>query len=369
MKWITETALPPPKMVTEAGESGECESNVCVGMDVDSFLAAASQGHAIRWTGDFHKAKEFLKAVDRAMAKKAKGLPAGLAAHEIFYRHRQSQAHKANIQSRLLIRVEPTLEIRLPRAPDLREAFREALSGAPTEPFDISLRELLGIIGAHEWRKRGVLIPALGERIFPHYGVFAPVRGEYLDLVAQARIPKGAELGFDIGVGTGVIAAILAKRGLPRVVGTDCDARAVECARANIARLGMSDRIDIRNCDLFPDGVADLIVCNPPWLPLRPTSRLEGAIYDPGSRVLRGFLDGVRSHLTDRGEVWLVISNFAELLGLRASGELAEWIDTAGLKVIDRLDTKPKHSKAQDETDPLFAVRSREITSLYVLAK
>ena len=94
-----------------------------------------------------------------------------------------------------------------------------------------SLRELLGLIGAYEWRRKGVEIPALGgDRIHPHYGVFSPVRGEYVDLVAQAPLPAG-DTAFDIGVGTGVLSAVLARRGLARVIATDQDARALACAR------------------------------------------------------------------------------------------------------------------------------------------
>ena len=35
-----------------------------------------------------------------------------------------------------------------------------------------------------------------------------------------------------------------------------------------------------RRADLFPDGRAPLVVCNPPWLPGRPSSPLVHAIYD-----------------------------------------------------------------------------------------
>jgi len=98
----------------------------------------------------------------------------------------------------------------------------------------VSLRELLGLVGAYEWRKKGVEIPALGgppnNRIFPHYGVFSPVRGEYIDLVANMSLPNKA-LAFDIGVGTGVLSALLVKRGVQHVVATDQDPRAMACAR------------------------------------------------------------------------------------------------------------------------------------------
>jgi SAM-dependent methyltransferase len=198
------------------------------------------------------------------------------------------------------------------------------------------MRELLGLIGAFEWRKKGVEIPALGERIHPWYGVFSPVRGEYIDLVAKEPLPSGT-LAFDIGTGTGVLAALLAQRGVKRVVGTDQDARALGSARANIERLGLTGDVEIIEADLFPEGRAPLVVCNPPWVPARPSSPIEHAVFDPDSRMLRGFLNGLAAHLTPDGQGWLILSDFAEHLGLRTRDELLGWIDAAGLRCLAAL--------------------------------
>ena len=54
--------------------------------------------------------------------------------------------------------------------------------------------------------------------------------------------------------------------------------------------------------DLFPPGQGSVVVCNPPWLPGRPSSMLEQAVYDPDSRMLRGFLAGLAAHLAEAGE-------------------------------------------------------------------
>jgi methylase of polypeptide subunit release factors len=235
----------------------------------------------------------------------------------------------------------------------------------------VSLRELLGVVGAHEWRKKGVAIAALGEvpnnRIHPHYGVFSPVRGEYVDLVASAPI-KDTTLAFDIGVGTGVLSAVLAQRGVQRIVATDQDPRALTCARENLQRLQLIDRVALVQTDLFPEGQAPLVVCNPPWVPARPSSPIEHAVYDEGSRMLRGFLGGLREHLTPQGEGWLILSDLAEHLGLRTRDELMGWIGAAGLAVVERHDIQPRHGKATDESDPLHAARAQEVTSLWRLA-
>jgi hypothetical protein len=45
-----------------------------------------------------------------------------------------------------------------------------------------------------------------------------------------------------------------------------------------------------------------------------------------------------------------------------------EWIEAAGLKVVDRHDVRPTHGRAADDSDPLHAARSAEVTSLWRLA-
>ncbi|MDY0211329.1 MAG: methyltransferase, partial [Acholeplasma sp.] len=113
--------------------------------------------------------------------------------------------------------------------------------------------------------------------------------------------------------------------------------------------------------------LANLIVCNPPWLPAKPSSPLEYAVYDANSAMLRGFLQGVSKHLAAQGEAWLILSDLAEHLQLRTREELLGWFAEAGLAVKYRLDTQPKHGRSQDTTDPLFAARSAEVTSLWCL--
>jgi SAM-dependent methyltransferase len=347
-------------------------------LDVDDTLTAdaavrlASEGASLVWRGDYHNARQLLLAMGRRIDRRRKRANAPATMLDAFHMHRQAQAQRANLLGRVLVPMDGEYRVLLARAPDVRNACTEAWGPPQGEGRLVPLRELLGLIGAHEWRRKGVEIPALGappgNRIHPHYGVFSPVRGEYLDLVAKAPLPD-TELAFDIGTGTGVIAAVLARRGVKRVVATDLDDRALACARENVQRLGVAGSVEVERADLFPQGTAPLVVCNPPWLPARPSSPLEHAIYDEGSRMLRAFLAGLGAHLAPRGEGWLVMSDLAEHLGLRAPGELPSWIDAAGLRVIARLDARPRHPKASDAGDPLHAARCKEITSLWRLGR
>src|SRR5580658_2174922 len=238
------------------------------------------------------------------------------------------------------------------------------------EPSIVSLRALLGVIGAHEWRTKGIEIGAIGGRIHPHYGVFAPIRQEYVELVAGAPLPEAssaAGVAFDIGTGTGVLAAVLARRGVRRIVATDQDPRALTCARENLERLGLAAQVQVVPANLYPQGRADLVVCNPPWLPARPSSPLERGIYDPDSCMLRGFLGGLSAHLQPQGEGWLILSDLAEHLGLRSRAELLAAFDAAGLRTVDRIDVRPRHPRVADDTDPFHAARAAEVTSLWRL--
>lgn len=324
----------------------------------------ASEGIALLWQGDFQNAKHLLQAVKRRIqtpATKAK------TPEQSFRLHRQAQAQRAKILGQLLIPINADFSISLRRAPDLKQTLSEVL--LPQEKyFYMSLQNLLGLIGAFEWRKNGVFVEVLGDKIHPHYGVFSPGRGEYLKLIAEAKLPS-LELAFDIGTGTGVIAALLAKRGVKQVIATDFDDRAIACATENIDRLKFGSQIQIKKRNLFPDGKAPLIVCNPPWIPEEPTSTIEYALYDPNSQMLKSFLADLKNHLTEQGEAWLIISDIAEHLGLRSREELMGWIDGAGLKVIGQLETKPTHRKSREIIDPLSFARQKEVTSLWRLGR
>jgi hypothetical protein len=266
-RWRSHSDAPPPtRFVVADGK-----------MTADEAYGLACQGTALLWRGDFHEARQLLGALKRraerrkrgARAQAATSAPGASPAHsaDAFHLYRQASAQRARTLNALLIPLNDDYSVPLRRAPDIRQACVEAYGPAETASVT-SLRGLLGVIGAHEWRTKGIEIPEAGGRIHPHFGVFAPIRREYVDLVATTPLPAAcasASVAFDIGTGTGVLAAVLARRGIERVIATDLDARAVACARENLRTLGLSERVDVMQTDLFPDGRAALVVCNPPY--------------------------------------------------------------------------------------------------------
>ena len=358
--WRSHSEAAPPARVTVANDQ----------MTADEAYGLAGQGTAILWRGDFHGARQMLAAMGRRADRGHRKRAAAATPAESFHRHRQAQSQRARTLNALLIPLGPDYSVPLPRAPDIRRACEEAWGPART-PSVTSLRALSGVIGAHEWRMKGIEIPEAGGRIHPHFGVFAPIRREYVDLVNSAPLPvacAASSMAFDIGTGTGVLAAVLARRGVERVIATDIEPRALACARENLERLGLAGRVEVVQADLFPDGSASLVVCNPPWVPARPSSPMENGIYDPESRMLRGFLAKLPVHLAPGGEGWLILSDLAEHLGLRTRAQLLEEFAAAGLRVLGRHEVPPRHPKVADDSDPLHRARAAEVTSLWRLA-
>ena len=367
--WQSEAHNPPPKRVQVIDDT----------LSADAAYKLACEGTAMLWSGDFQNAKHLMQAISRRIDNrftKPKAVKVasqkGQTPQAQFHLHRKNQIERARTLGMLLVELSADYVLPYNRAPDVKAACESAYgvmkNGVEKKTIVVSLRELLGVIGAYEWRKNGVEIEALNAKITPYYGVYSPLRGEYINLVATAPIASSVKTAFDIGTGTGVLAALLAQRGVANIVATDTNPRAIKCATENITTLGFIKAVKIVEANLYPEiGRADLIVCNPPWIPASANSPIDLAIYDPKSQMLKCFLSGLVGHLNPKGEGWLIMSDIAEHLGLRSREALLAMFEATGLALIDKLDIRPTHPKVQDKTDTLYEARAKEVTSLYRL--
>ena len=352
--WRSESDAPPPAKLSTVG---------------DRLNAAAAlkrvKGEHLLYEGDFRNAKQLLAAMGRKLNGGRR--PENRSALEEFRAERAARLREHDTLSRIVVKLDPKYRLaQLKNAPEVAEACT-ALWGAVSVPTIVPLKALIGMLGAAEWYRKGLTVRGLPGKLHPRYGVFLPTRSEYVDLLLEAPLPEGKRV-FDIGTGTGVLSFLLLARGANHAVGTDVDLRCVECAVENAQRLGMSPRFEAQEQSLFPKGRADLIVSNPPWIPEAPKNRIDRAVFDEGNAFLEGFLGGLAAHLTPDGEGWLLMSNLAELLGLRTDGYLADRIAAAGLEVKWTKTTAARHPRAKDPDDPLHAARSKELTTLYCLA-
>lgn len=113
---------------------------------------------------------------------------------------------------------------------------------------------------------------------------------------------------LDVGTGSGILARAAIEAGASEVVATDID----ETCLSDIH----NEKIKTVNSDLFEnvEGLFDLIVFNPPYLPLD-----EGAGFSPettggveGYEIIFRFLERAREHLSGGGVVLFAFSSLSE---------------------------------------------------------
>jgi 16S rRNA (guanine1207-N2)-methyltransferase len=146
---------------------------------------------------------------------------------------------------------------------------------------------------------------ALDLDVCAHGAAFAGTRvddGTRLLLTALAGAAPEARTAVDLGCGTGVLAAVLARsRPELTVTATDQSAAAVASARATLERAGL-DRVRVTRDDAaagLPDASADLVVCNPPFhLGAAVVTAAADRLFAAAARVLR-----------PGGELWAVWNN------------------------------------------------------------
>src|SRR6202022_2706168 len=178
-RWHSEGGAPPAGRVVIADDY----------ITADEAYGLACQGTALLWRGDFQNARQMLLALASRADHRPRGrkkaaessMPTSPA--EAFHHYRQARSQRARTLGTLLVPLTEDYDIPLRRAPDVRQACAEAY-GPGEGPSISSLRGLLGLIGAHEWRTKGIEILATGGRIHPNSRGCGPVSSENADLVS-----------------------------------------------------------------------------------------------------------------------------------------------------------------------------------------
>jgi 16S rRNA (guanine1207-N2)-methyltransferase len=117
------------------------------------------------------------------------------------------------------------------------------------------------------------------------------------------QMDAAAETAIDLGCGTGILAAEIARaRPAARVIASDQSASAVASARETMRLNGLEERVDVVRDDALrsqPDASADLILCNPPF-------HVGAAVHADAALGL--FRDAARV-LRPGGEFWAVFNS------------------------------------------------------------
>lgn len=206
--------------------------------------------------------------------------------------------------------------------------------------FLIPLRRLQRILTDMQRARDGIFMDILGGAItiLPH--VYVPSDQSVPAMFVEYRHLMEGRSVLDMGAGTGVLALLAARLGASRVIGTDSNPYAVENARINVERLGMTGIVEIRGpADLF-DSVQgetfDTILFNAPWIQGEAQTLYDTANYDPGYRVLDCFLQSAPKYLASDGAILLQYSNISQRKGEDSIIHLEKAIKMNGLKIVGK---------------------------------
>jgi 16S rRNA (guanine1207-N2)-methyltransferase len=175
-----------------------------------------------------------------------------------------------------------------------RQKSRVLTANAPLEPGQST--------SGSAW-PRSVQHADLGLTVSAHGAAFA---GTTIDIGTRFllefldRMKPDAQVAIDLGCGTGVLAAALARRRPQlRVTATDQSAAAVASARATMAANAIADRVTVVRDDALsnqPDASAELILLNPPFhIGSSVHAGIALKLFEDAARVLR-----------PGGELWTV---------------------------------------------------------------
>jgi len=205
------------------------------------------------------------------------------------------------------------------------------------ETFLIPIRRLQRILTDMRRAREGIAMDILDGTItiLPH--VYVPADQSVPAMFAECRHLMEGKRVLDMGAGTGVLALLAARLGAERVVATDSNPKAVANARLNVERFGLAKTVEVRGpADLFEavrGETFDVILFNAPWIQGEPQTLYDTANYDPGYRVVDGFLRNAPDHLSPGGAILLQYSNVSQRTGEAGIDHLKASIAASGLRI------------------------------------
>jgi release factor-specific protein-(glutamine-N5) methyltransferase len=104
---------------------------------------------------------------------------------------------------------------------------------------------------------------------------------EYLVEKATSIVKTGDRV-LDLCSGSGCIAVAIAMKSDCKVVASDISEKALEVARKNAENNGVGDKLEFVQSDVFEniEGVFDVIVSNPPYIPSKEIAKLDKEVKD-----------------------------------------------------------------------------------------
>jgi release factor glutamine methyltransferase len=208
---------------------------------------------------------------------------------------------------------------------------------------------IVGIYISHYWRSREMATPRYVVSEIKKWGkveefeqklaILDSVFWEPADTESLRKRIRETELVRDkrvleIGTGTGLVALCCLKAKARSVVATDVNPAAIESAKLNAKRLGLSSSFEARQVSLSdtsafsvidPSEQFDVILSNPPWEDGEPRYIDQYALYDTRFALLESLFAGLDTHLADEGELYLAYGCKTAIERVKRIAEQDRW--------------------------------------------
>ena len=148
-----------------------------------------------------------------------------------------------------------------------------------------------------------------------------PETEELVRLIIDEQQSNSKKKILDIGTGSGCIAIILKKKLRSEVTGIDFSAEAIEVAKKNNKKSNHSiDFIFVKLENYVPNSRFDIIVSNPPYIPIKDLNSVDINVidYEPKTALFvnddplyfyREILKFAKKHLVKNGSIYLEIND------------------------------------------------------------
>jgi hypothetical protein len=238
--------------------------------------------------------------------------------------------------------------------------------------FLMRFTDYLGMNGAQQWYEKGIQFPGLNHKVYPFYGTYFPTRTEHLELFDHwLQNNKGIGNAFDIGTGCGILTFYMLKNGVKSITATDINPNALFSVILDLKKTGLQNQVKLMQTsffDGFENAQTDLVVFNPPWIPLESHNSIDKAMYYPPGFFVEFFRQAFeRLHANCR--LLVIFSNFAQVAGICTENPIEqELLNNRRFELKEKLVRKIQQ-KASPRRDWLSQIRMHEEAELWVLGK
>ena len=270
---------------------------------------------------------------------------------ELSYKDRKERQHKFQETAQNIIiciknnKVQIQDKVTIPSL--LKDLFPET-----EQILHLSLLDFQSLHQASQKYEQGLFFAILGYKIHPFFAVYAPTRTSHLELFATwlQKYSGQRNCAYDIGVGSGILSFLLAKKGFGKIIATDSNPNAIQSVQRDIERLkeerGYLQNIIPKHGDLFGEETekADVIVCNPPWMLGEVRSKLDEAMYFENGFFDR-FFEQAHLRLQPNGRLVLIFSNVIDLVTPEVGHPIQKELNEHRFTLVQKMQRRIKGSK------------------------